>query len=1522
MSVKSLPLLVVGVGASAGGLDALKRFFTTVPANAPLAFIIVQHLDPHHKSMMADILARQTPFAFCQAKHNQSIESGMGYLIPPNAYIEVIEHTIKIIKPQHQRGSRLAIDHLFRSMCEVYQTKAVGLVLSGSGSDGTAGLRALKAAGGLSVVQTPKQAEYPSMPRSAIDAGVVDQVLDVEDIYPLLLEYAEHPYHELGDSDGIGKVQNEQDQKTISTLLKTQENFDLDQYKQATVQRRLYRRMGLTSNSHQKDYIKLLRDSKEERQALMGDLLINVTDFFRDKDAFALINEKVIHNIVEEAQDGSDIRVWVAGCASGEEAYTLAILFTEQIELAGKNLRLRIFATDVDEEAIRIARKGVYPDSITSELPTGYLEKYFTLQGDGYYAVSSDLRDCISFAHQNVFTDPPFSKMHLVSCRNLLIYFRQAVQQKVLQSFYFALIPNGYLFLGSSESLGEQKALFRPISQKWRIFNRIERNGSSSVSSQISALPSFFNRDIKSINDRRRTEYTLSSTDKAKFSLLVALNPSVLVDESNRVIYFHGNLNSFLQLPMGDAELNFFNMLDPELRTRLRGGIFKARKSALQVVVNPPRLYKPKDNNKRLFKSQITPIIETDSSVSSLIISFEEIKIGKQSSIPTQELLESKDQETMVNAMEKELIETKEELQNTTEELETSTEELKAAHEEALSTNEELQSSNEELEASTEELRSLNEELTTVNAQLKDKIDELSTTNDDIKNFLASTNLATVFLSNDLKIKRFTPAAERLLRIGSQDIDRPLDEISRQYIDEQTFTEAKLVLESLESSEKEIEVDGRWFTQKILPYKTEERRIDGVVLTFNEITHLKKAVNSLESSRNQHAVIATLGLKALSTDNMDNLMDQLVREVAHTLNADLGKVLEYFPNDNLLLLKAGVGWDKGLVGKATVEVDIASQAGFTLNCGAPVIVDELATEQRFSGPALLTDHKVVSGMSCVIENGEHPYGILAVHTVNRRQFTQDDSNFLLSAANILSIALHRTAIEGKLRENEKRLRVAKNSNSMGSFEFLLQSGELSWDQQLLDIWGLDSHPVNFDDFIQGIHPDDREHVSQAIETASRLSGDGHYKATYRVINKKSKGITWIEATGQIVFQDNQAYKMIGMVIDITERMELESTLKAAVQQLQGANEKQNEFLATLGHEIRNPLAAIASGVQIIERDKHQLGRAVSMIKNNVNIVSSLLDDLLDLTRITRGQIQLKKQTINFSHLVSDIYQSFLPQCERKQQNTSLKLPTVDIFAWVDNTRLQQAIVNVVSNAHKFTPSGGSISIELRRVSDQLEVEIKDTGIGLDMQYKEKIFEPFQQLKQSHTVADSGMGIGLSLVKQFVTLHDGNITIASDGFNTGTTFTIKIPIVDNESAAPLTPDAPQNEKSSLAAVNSLDKRKILIVDDNEDAAYGLSLILGMKGCDVHTCHTGNAALDEYKNFNPDVLILDIGLPDMTGYDLLKTISLESPKSFLNIALTGYGHKEAKENSKQAGFDYHLTKPVNMDYLLQVLQKHSL
>ncbi|MBA2484278.1 MAG: PAS domain-containing protein [Nitrosomonas sp.] len=1501
------PTLVVGIGASAGGLDALKRFFKSIPENSRLAFIVVQHLDPTHKSIMAEILNRETSLSVCEAKNKQNIEANCTYIIPPNTYIEVNDHTIKISKPKQKRGFRMSIDYLFRSMADSYKSQGVGVLFSGAGSDGTAGLRALKAAGGLTIVQDPKTATHASMPRSAIDAGVVDRVLKIEKIAPTLIDYAKHPYAEYDEEETRDEAEN--DLRMIGALLKTRENFDLYQYKESTVYRRVCRRMSLTGTTDRSAYIDLLRNNNDERRYLMQDLLINVTDFFRDPKAYDALEEKALDEIIDGAEHDADIRIWVAGCASGEEAYSLSMLIMEKIEKSCKDLDLKVFATDVDEEAIKTARRGMYPASIISELPNNYLEKYFTPIDENNYKVLTHLREKISFATHNVYADPPFSKIDLISCRNLLIYLRRSVQHRVLKSFHFALNTEGYLFLGSSESIGEHKSLFKQISQKWRIYKRLDN---VKLPQPALTTPSFFTkrpRTLKGLEKRRKINLP-GPADHTRAALLKCVGPSVLIDGNNQILYLHGNLNDYIKIPEGEPKLDFIQMLDPSLRTRLRSGIYKVRRSKGKVVIPSPKSFTEENPDKKGFQAIVCPANHKNLDEDSLIITFEKIAIDEDAITANKSIIGLADQDKMVEAMERELLETREELQNTVEELETSTEELKASHEEALSTNEELQSANEELEANAEELRSLNEELTTVNSQLKEKIDELQNAHDDLSNFFASTNLATLFLGNELKIKRYTPAAERLLRMGPQDLERPIKEISRMLIDDDTFHDAKNVLESLESSEKEMEnEDGRWFIRKILPYRTEDKRIAGVVVTFNDITELKQATKNVEIRERQHAVVAKLGFEALSSDNIQELMDHAVREVAYTLDSHYCKVLEYHPDQNELLLKAGIGWKEGIVGKAYVSADKGSQAGYTLIEYGPVIVDDLRSEKRFSGPDLLTSHKVISGMSCIIETGEHPYGVLGIHSRDKKNFTKDDANFLISVANILSIALNRKQAQKKLLENAQRLRIAKDSAKLGAFEYSLETGEIEWDDLLTEIWGLDpGEEPTIDLFYKGLHTDDQEKTRASVEAATSSKGTGHYHAIYRVINKKTKKQRWIEASGQMVFKDEQPIKMFGMVIDITAQKELENSLNDAILKLETANTKKNEFLATLGHELRNPLAAINSCVQIMQLDIKESKWALDMMSNNVKLIASLLDDLLDLTRIERGKIRLKKEIISLNDIFVEILEGFLPKSLTKQQKLDSDITDEPIYINGDRTRLEQIFSNVLTNAHKFTPVKGLIRAVLEKTEDKAIIKIQDNGVGIQKDKIEKIFNPFEQFNNSK-ISEEGLGIGLSLVHQFVKLHGGKTDVESEGVNKGSIFTITLPLADSAAR----PKKVAKKERMLIKENL----RVMIIDDNKDAVWGLKSILEKEKCHVSTAYTGKMALEKVNEFNPEALIVDIGLPNMDGYELIDKIKSQYKGESLYIAVTGYGHQEAQKKSKKAGFDHHLNKPANLSELLKIL-----
>ncbi len=1501
------PMLLVGIGTSAGGLPALKNFFHANPAHPQLTFVVVQHLDPNHKSMLADILSRETILNVYEAENGQKLAPNSVYIIPPDALIEVEGHHIKIIKPHRKHGSRSSIDHLFRAMAENFKAQGIGILLSGSGSDGTAGLRALKAAGGLSIVQDPRDAEYSSMPRSAIDAGVVDVVCNIEDMPQVLLDYVEHPYVEYQEESEA----DEKGLQSIAALLKTRENFDLQQYKESTVERRILRRMSLTGKRQKEDYIQLLRSNGDERGYLMQDLLINVTDFFRDQNAFKILEDKVVQDIIESADPGSDIRIWVAGCASGEEAYSLGILFLEGIKKANKDLDLKIFATDVDEEAIKIARKGLYPASIMSEVPADYLNTYFTTENDQYYRVKTHLRDKISFATQNVYSDPPFSKMDLISCRNLLIYLRKKVQSKALQSFYFALNEQGYLFLGSSENIGEQKQYFQPISNKWRIFQKKPAQHTDFQVAQLGRFvqPKYFKKNLQT---RQKKSDQYGPIEQAKEILLQNLSPSVLINGDNQVLYFHGDTHPYLKMPDGEPKLDFIKMLDSKLRTRVRSAIFKARQSNEKINIHCPPDYRQSYPNQSVFLISVSPVSHQALDKKALIISFKPDEDLEKNGLVSASSTVSGDQENMVAAMERDLQETRKELQNTVEELETSTEELKASHEEALSTNEELQSTNEELEASTEELRSLNEELTTVNSQLKEKIDALQSAHDDIENFFASTNLATIFLCVKFKLMRYTPAAQRLLRLGPQDIGHPISDISRDLMDEETIDEAKKVIQSLESSEKEIQSGQRWFVRKILPYRTGDQRIAGVVITFNDVSELKKANHFVEIREKQHAVIAKLGMEALKNQKLEELIDHTVREVAYVLDADYCKFLKYQPTQKNFLLQAGVGWQKGAVGKETVIADSTTQAGYTLKENEPVIVEDLNTEKRFAGPKLLVDHHVVSGMSCVVSKEHECYGVLSVHTQNKKIFTKDDANFLRSISNLLSVSIHRKKIEQAIKESEEKLRIAKDSNNMGYFEYSMIDGETHWDNLIKRLWGLkEDEQATQELFSECLHPDDRKKTLDAIEKSMDYNGSGHYHTTYRVINKLTQKISWVEASGQVMFKDQMPQKMIGMVIDITKQKETENTLENAIINLEAAHEKKNQFLATLGHELRNPLAAINSGVQIMQMDKSKADWALNMMAHNVKLVSSLLDDLLDLTRISRGKIKLKKEVLNLNDILSETLQGFARDAEKKELKMTSHLTSEPIYVKGDQTRLDQIFSNLICNALKFTPAGGNVSVHLIQKSGRAWVTVNDDGIGIDPKKLNLIFQPFEQITDKK-LQNPGLGIGLALVSQLVNLHGGSIKAESQGKDKGTTLSVDFPISDEIVV-------PARKKVKKPDIKK--DLKVLIVDDNVDAVKGLKSILAKEKCRVYSAYTAKGALKKVEKFSPEVFIIDIGLPDGNGHDLLRDIKTKYKESATYIALTGYSHEEAHARSKQAGFDFHLNKPAMLDDLLGILGQAS-
>ncbi len=714
------------------------------------------------------------------------------------------------------------------------------------------------------------------------------------------------------------------------------------------------------------------------------------------------------------------------------------------------------------------------------------------------------------------------------------------------------------------------------------------------------------------------------------------------------------------------------------------------------------------------------------------------------------------------------------------------------------------------------------------------------------------------------------------------------------------------------STERETE-DKKWYVRDTSPYRTEDRRIEGVVVTFQDISEIKWLSESANRREKQQAMVAQLGMLAHTDISLNNFMDHLVRQVAHTLDVELCKILKYRPEKNDLLLVAGVGWHEGIAGSATIPDNQNSQAGYTLLQREPVIVKSLKEEKRFKGPDLLFDHGVVSGVSVVINHSKPPFGILGVHSKSYQKFNEDDANFIQSVANLLSIVIKDYEVTEALRESENRLRIAKESSELGAFEYYLEKEDTEWDPLIKKLLGYpESQVPTQESFWDRIHEDDSDRVKAAVLKSTNPKGDGHYQARFRLINSKNGKISWVQATGRTQFSHDKAVKMIGMVQDITDFKQLEISLQRAVQELKQVNERKNMFLATLGHELRNPLAAISGAVELLQVDKANEDKITSLLGRNVKMMSGMLDDLLDLARIDNGTIDLNFEILDLNKLLKDTLNEYKANFLVKNQVLKLDIPKKPLFVRGDATRLEQIFLNLIANAHKFTPEKGVIAISVKEKNKEVAINVKDNGIGIAVD-PSTIFNPFTQVNPSK--GNKGLGLGLAIVKRFTEMHNGEISVFSDGINQGSTFTVVLPLVDIR-------DNNSNGNEPSRNIDELQIKKglrIMIVDDNVDMNKILEIKLKKVGCEITIADCASVALELVKEARPEVFLLDIGLPDMDGHDLIKEIKKEYPEPSVYIAHTGYGHEEARDKTKSSGFDYHLTKPLVMNKFLSLLEE---
>lgn len=1451
---------IVGIGASAGGIEALERFFARVPPNLGVGFLVVLQLGPDTTSHATEILARAAKLPVQEAQDGDTVEPDHIYVITPNTVLRLSDGCLEVKRPADPK--RQPVDALFRALAEDQGDAAVGVVLSGTGSDGAGGLKMIKEHGGMAIAQLPEEAGHPGMPRSAVALGLVDWILPVEEIPARLTEYAKRLQAFRGPRGpfGLRAAAATQSFRTIAALIVRKTGHDFSQYKQSTMFRRIQRRIQVTQSESLAAYIDFLRHDPEEVTLLFDDLLIGVTRFFRDPAVFETIAGEHLAGLLA-SRSGGHVRAWIPGCSSGEEAYTIAMLMREVMSGLDAPPSVKIFATDIDDQALDIARQGLYPESIAEDVSPARLERFFHKQRGGYQ-VQKEIREMCVFSTHNVISDPPFSRLDLISCRNLLIYLETELQKKLVPLFHYALVTGGYLLLGPSENLAGHPDLFLAVDKQRRLFQRKD-----AVISPLLIFPLLgpsrgakLGPDPSSLRPPPREQNVARTFERV---LLDEYAPAaVIVNAHCEIVYVSGRTGRYLELPSGAASINVVDMALPFLRPDLHAALHKAIKSN-QPIVHEAIVFETGNLMRRL-NLVVRPMFESGSESGLFMLIFEEI--GPPIATEKAHLDHLATTESPLAAeLEKELRSTREHLQATIEELETSNEELQSANEEMLSTNEELQSANEELQTSKEELQSINEELQTVNVELTRKVEELDRTNNDLQNLFASTHIATMFLGADLRIKKFSPATTEVFRVIDSDIGRPVTDIAATFTDAELITDVIAVLNTLVPREQQVyrrEVD-RWYIRRVQPYRSVDNVIDGIVITFVDITDLKRAQERIA------------GLAAIVESSQDAIVGLSNSGLIQSWNVGAERMYGYAAAE--------------VTGRAFAQIfpadrrEALSNAYTRVAQGEHVVVEEI--------PGVRKDGVLV------------PVG-LTISPV------YDGAGRVIAAASIAHDLTRTKDTERALRNGEERLRLALESTTLGTWEFDPVSGVMSWSDRARLLWGFaPDAPITYDSLFLHVLEEDRARLDETLRRALDPSGPGEYELELQVLAEDGQ-TRWVGAWGRAFFAESGGFRrsvrLIGTLLDITERRRTEEALKAA-------DRHKNEFLAVLGHELRNPLTPIRNAVHVLRRlgaTDAATGRAHEMIERQLHHMTRLIDDLLDISRISSGKVLLRREHLDLVDLVRTAIEDERSDAEAGRLSLEANLPAQPLWILGDATRLAQSVSNLLINAVKFTSPGGRVVVDLITEDGRAAtIRVRDTGMGLDAELMDRLFQPFMQADRSIDRSRGGLGLGLSLVKSFVELHGGRVEVESDGPGRGASFSIRLPLEPQAAPSQRTPVVPSGS------------RRILVIEDNVDAAESMQLMLELSGHVVAVAWSGAEGLTTALTFLPEIVLCDIGLPgQLDGYAVARALAADPALSAARrVAITGYGQEEDRQRARESGFEEHLVKPVDPDALVHMIDK---
>ncbi|MEG4229213.1 CheR family methyltransferase [Microcoleus sp. N9_B2] len=1211
---------VVGIGASAGGLQAFTKLLSHLPIDTGMAFVIIQHMLPTQDSVLREILARSTQMPVHEVKSGIKIAPNQVYVIPPNVSLTIDQAVLKLTPRGRTRGIFMSVDTFLVSLAAERGNQAIGVVLSGGDGDGAQGLKAIKAAGGITFAQCEGSAQVSSMPNTAVATGQVDFILTPEKIAQKIAEISRHPYIADRPATESTTSENKSESKdaiaTVYTLLRAATGVDFTHYKQTTLKRRMQRRMLLYKLERIEDYAEYLKNTPTEVTALYHDVFIHVTSFFRDPESFEALSSKLFPEIVKDKSPKTPIRIWVAGCSTGEEAYSIAICLLEFLADRATDLPIQIYATDISESAIAIARRGFYTQAQVAHISPQRLNRFF-VRVEGGYQIAQPVRELCVFAKQNLISDPPFSRMDLIACRNVLIYLGPPLQKKLLPIFHYGLRPAGFLLLGTSETVGDFSELFALFDKKNKIYTK------KLLSHWLSMDLTASNYPATAINFPPLLTESLNEIEIEKQADRIVLNHyapvGVVINTAREILQFRGQTNAYLEPSPGRASLNLLRMAKEGLRLELRSAIEQA--SQQQLPIAREGLQIRESEIVRLVKINVIPF-PTGAAVKNyfLVLFQDEPPIpamtaandARVNSDPLQgESLE-------IARLQQELKSTKDHLQSIVQEHQAANQDLRAANEEILSNNEELQSTNEELETAKEEIQATNEELNTINDELQRRNVESTQVSNDLQNLLSTINIPILMLGGDLRIRRFTPAIEGIFNLISTDVGRCLSDITHKLIVPELEPMILEVIRTLNVKVQEVQDrENRWYDLHIRPYRTIDHKIDGAVVMLVDINDLKLSAQQLMEAKNYAETIV-----------------ETVRE--------------------------------------------------------PLLVLDLNLQAITANRSFYETFQVMP-----IQIEQH-----SIFEFSNKQWNIPKLRSLLEEITTGNPEFHNLEIEQDFEAiGHKIMRInARKMPPIGDIQMILLAVEDITEQKQLE-----------------------------AERSLRMQ---------------------------------------------------EQSARAAAEQ---ANRVKDEFLSVLSHELRTPLNAIIGWAQLLQLkkfDEAKTQEAIRTIERAAKAQNQLIDDILDVSRISTGQYRLSVSEMELNPLLENTIAVVRSAAQAKDIQVESCLSPLKPIVLGDPSRLQQVVWNLLSNAIKFTPAGGKIDIALDCIDGMAQIQISDTGQGIHPDFLPYVFDRFRQADSSYSRRDGGLGLGLSIVRHLVELHGGTVGATSSGEGQGATFTVKLPLRTN------------------------------------------------------------------------------------------------------------------------------------------------